>query len=246
MLSAVAPLAPPKEWFFTPEPERLTPMHYGSDGRVYGHLAPWDTCHMGFLNGAFSECVKAPRSRSNYKFFNVGSIETAEGDFVEIGKLTYDTDHAPLTAGLQAASRHYDNTGSVGAFVRATDGRHGIWLAGSVRSDLAPEGVRDLRANGPSGDWRGFNGSLELIASLAVPVQGFPVPRPQLALSASAQGDSQIDALILPPLTELDTMMSREEYEEERDALVASLQPPPPQISRIEYLRERDALISSM
>jgi hypothetical protein len=85
-----------------------------------------------------------------------------------------------------------------------------------------------------------------LIASLAVPVQGFPVPRPQLALSASAQGDSQIDALILPPLTELDTMMSREEYEEERDALVASLQPPPPQISRIEYLRERDALISSM
>ena len=94
---------------------------------------------------------------------------------IPIGRLTYDTDHAPLTAGLRAAARHYDNTGSVGGFVTARDGQHGIWLAGAVKSDLSREGVRDMRANPPSGDWRMMNRNLELIASLAVPVPGLPV-----------------------------------------------------------------------
>lgn len=243
MLSAVAPVAPPRDWFYTPEPERPQPMHFDSDGRVTGHLALWETCHTGFLNGGLAECVKAPRTRTDYKFFHLGSMETKEGDFVGIGKLTYDTDHAPLTAGLQAASRHYDNTGSVGAFVRAVDGRHGIWLSGAVRSDLAPEGLRDLRANPPSGDWRSFNGSLELIASLAVPVPGFPTTRTQLSLAASAAGDVEIESLILPGV--LDWDMEREDYEAERDALVASIAPSQRSLSRIEYLRERDALCAS-
>lgn len=230
MLLTVAPLTPPKEWFYTPEPDHLQPMRYGADGRVTGHLAPWDTCHMGFLNGAFSECVKAPRSKTDYQFFHVGTMETKEGDLVGIGKLTYDTDHAPVQVGLQAASRHYDNTGSVGAFVRAINGQYGIWLSGAVRSDLAPEGVRDLRANGPSGDWRLYNGNLELIASLAVPVQGFPIPKTQLSLAASASGEGEVQTLILPPFTDMD--VEEAEYEA-RD------------MSRIEYLREREALVAS-
>jgi hypothetical protein len=101
-------------------------------------------------------------------------------------------EHAPLTASLEAATAHYDKTGNVGAFVRASNGRHGIFLAGAVRSDLSPEGLRDLRANPPSGDWRMLNGTLELIASLAVPIPGFPVHR---TLAASADG--QIEALIM-------------------------------------------------
>jgi hypothetical protein len=112
--------------------------------------------------------------------------------------LTYDTSHAPLTADLRAAARHYDTTGAVGAFVRARDGAHGIWLCGSVRSDLSPEGLRDMRANPPSGDWRLLRtNNLELVASLAVPVPGFPVTRSQLALAASASGELEVTALIL-------------------------------------------------
>jgi hypothetical protein len=44
-------------------------------------------------------------------------------------------------------------------------------------------------ANQPSGDWRWQNGWLELIAALAVPVPGYPVPYAQVALTASAEAD---------------------------------------------------------
>lgn len=195
--STVAPLRPPVAWFSRPEPDRQVPLTFTSEGEVFGHLALWDTCHSGFLNGQFSECVKAPRSATDYSQFHLGVLETAEGEMVNVGKLTYDTGHAPLTADLRAASSHYDNTGSVGAFVRARDGQHGIWLSGAIRSDLPAEGLRDLRANPPSGDWRILQHSLELVASLAVPVPGFPITRSQLALAASADGGLEVSALIL-------------------------------------------------
>jgi hypothetical protein len=195
---AMIPVAPPQEWFTRPEPDAPTPLTVTDDGEVFGHLALWGACHTGFLNGALSECVKPPQSRTDYGRFHLGAIRTAEGTDVPVGKVTYQTGHAPLTAGLAAATRHYDNTGSVGAFVRAVDGRHGIWLTGALRNDITPEGVRDLRANPPSGDWRSFNGNLELIASLSVPVPGFQTP--QLALAASGAGE--VEALILPGYTE--------------------------------------------
>lgn len=181
-LSAVAPLKPPRAWFEFPELAEHTPITITADGQVYGHLYRWGDCHAGFPN----ECVMAPRSASGYAFFHLGQLETAEGDMIAVGKLTYGGPHAPLSSGLQAASQHYDNTGSVGAFVRARDGDVGIWLSGAVRSDISPEGLRDLRANPPSGDWRVFKHSLELVAALAVPVPGYPVPR-EMALAASGE-----------------------------------------------------------
>ena len=198
MTAAIAPLKPPKSWFLMEEPNEPTALTFTADGQVYGHLALWDTCHTGFMNGDMAQCVKPPRSQSDYSFFHLGQIETEEGDSIAVGKLTYDTSHAPLSAGLQAASAHYDQTGSVGAFIRARDGRHGIWASGAIRSDLPPEGLRDLRANPPSGDWRSFRGRLELVAALAVVVPGFPIPRPELALAASGNGEAEIASLILP------------------------------------------------
>jgi len=198
ILSEMAPLKPPREWFEIPE-DSPTPLTFTADGQVFGHLALWDTCHRGFLNGSYSECIQAPRSQVNYdQFYAGGRIETAEGDVIPIGRLTYDTSHAPLTADMRAAASHYDNSGSVGAFVQAKDGQYGVWLSGAVRSDLSPEGLRDMRANPPSGDWRLLkHDNLELVASLAVPVPGFPVTRSQLALAASADGGLEVTALIL-------------------------------------------------
>ena len=57
-----------------------------------------------------------------------------------------------------------------------------------------------MRANPPSGDWRALNNQLELVAALSVVVPGFPIPRSQLALSASAG----ISALILPGVQDED------------------------------------------
>lgn len=231
------PIAPPADWFNQPEPDQPTPLTYTEDGRVFGHLAIWGSCHTGFLNGALAECVKPPESRTDYEQFHQGTIVTEEGQEIRIGKLTFDTSHAPISVGMQAAARHYDQTGSVGAFVRARNGKIGVWLSGAQRSDLSQEGVRDLRANPPSGDWRSFNGNLELIASLAVPVPGFPILKPQFALAAS--GNNDVDALILPGFTnDVPAVDLRQRRQELADSLA-------PVRDGKAYLRRRAVLAAS-
>lgn len=219
------PLKPPAAWFETSEPETPTPLTFEKSGKVYGHIALWGSCHRGFLNGALAECVQAPRSETSYSHFHLGVLETQEGSDVRVGKITYATGHAPLTANLAATARHYDDTGSVGAFVRARDGALGIWVSGAVRSDLSDEGFRDLRANPPSGDWRTPQSrrGLELVATLAVPVPGLPV-MPQLAMAASASGENEVVSLILPPW----------EIMEEREGFDG------------EYLAQKEQLLSSV
>jgi len=195
--AASVPVKPPREWFFSREADRATPLTITKDGRVFGHIATWQSCHTGFINGAWSQCVTPPRSHTEYAHFHVGEIPTAEGDLIPIGKLMIGESHAPGTVGRVAARAHYDRTGTVGAFVRALDGVHGIWVSGALRSGLTDEQMRDLHANPPSGDWRDVDRNLELIAAIAVPVPGFPIPRSQLALSASADGEMYVSALIL-------------------------------------------------
>jgi len=195
-------------------------MTYEDDGRVYGHLALWNSCHRGFMNGASGECVGPPRTKTDYGQFHLGQIKTAEGDMISVGKITYDAPHAPLTADLHAASRHYDNTGAVGAYVRASDGRLGIWLSGTLRPDLPPEGLVALRANPLSGDWRALNRNLELVAALAVPVPGFVVP----AMAASGE----VTALFYSPDDwEVEVMYTPAQMRERRmlieDGLTASV-----------------------
>ena len=183
-------------------------MTYEDDGSVYGHAAIWGSCHRGFLGGQFEQCVTPPRSATNYEQFHQGYVQTREGERVAIGKITFDTDHAPLTADVVAASRHYDNTGSVGALARASNGRQGIWISGVLQPDLPTSALVSLRANPISGDWRLMRGNLEMVAALAVPVNGFESP--QFALSASGG----VQSLILPGLCDC---------EEDEEALVAAM-----------------------
>lgn len=189
--AGLAPLAPPRAWFEMPEPDLPTPLTVTDDGRVYGHLAIWGQCHTGFKDF----CQTAPRSRSDYKFFHLGLLETEEGDRIGVGKITLGTGHAPISYGSVKTLEHYDNTGCVAAFVRAVDGKRGIWISGAIRSDLPAERVRDLTANPPSGDWRLENGALELQAVLSVPVPGFPVPHSEARLVASGEVE-EMEALV--------------------------------------------------
>ncbi len=174
------PLKPPADWFAEPEPDQPTPLTVTADGQVYGHLALWDQCHTGF-----TDCIRPPRSPDGYRTFHVGALETLEGSQIPVGKIMYDGKHAPLDLVVAAATRHYDDNAKVGAYVRATDGRHGIWLTGAARHDIPEAGLRDLRANPPSGDWRLYGQQLTLVAALAVPVPGYPVTRNQIALAAA-------------------------------------------------------------
>ncbi len=235
------PLRPSRDWFDIPEPNEPTPLTYEKSGKVYGHLALWGSCHTGFLNGAVAECVQPPPSKTDYQQFHLGVLETSEGD-VRVGTITYATGHAPLSASARVAADHYDHTGSVGAFVRATNGALGIWVSGAVRSDIPDEGFRDLRANPPSGDWRSMNRNLELVAALSVPVPGFPIPRAEVALAASADGAPEVESLILPPWMpeEEFALVASADYQERKAALKAEL------AERVQrdrgFLRRRSAL----
>lgn len=194
-----APLAPPREWFFVPEADEPTPITILPGGQFYGHLALWNTCHAGRANGAFSSCMYAPHSRTGYSQFHLGAILCEDGSEVAIGRFTIGTGHAPLHLGAAAARKHYDHSGTCVGYGRAHDGVFGIWVCGTLKSDATPEQVRDFRACPPSGDWRMHDGALELQAALAVNVAGYPVPRAQLALAASADDPLAPSALVLGP-----------------------------------------------
>lgn len=185
-LTAAALRSAPTSWFLNPRLSGPTPLTVTAEGRVYGHIALWSTCHTGFSG----VCVQPPRSRSGYAYFRTGLVITADGDQIPVGHLTMDTGHASPRLGARDTVAHYDHTGSVVCDLAAGEDDYGIWVAGSVR-DIGGDKIRELQAAAVSGDWREINGSLELVALLSVPVPGFPVPR-ATALAASGSMKSLI------------------------------------------------------
>lgn len=195
--AAGAPLAPPDVWFNDPRLDRPTALTVTADGRVYGHLATWGTCHTGMTQGGM--CVTAPHSATDYRMFHLGEVETASGAALPVGRLTLGTGHAGTRLGFRAAASHYDNTGTQVAVVRAGEDEHGIWLAGSVTPEASPEQVAALRRSPLSGDWRRVAGNLELVAALAVNSPGFPIPRPRAAADAMSRQASLVAAGVIEP-----------------------------------------------
>lgn len=186
-----APDAPPIEWFLDPELEGPTPLTITDDGRVFGHIALWGTCHIG-LPG----CTTAPRSEANYAYFRTGATrvtcEDGCAEQVPTGVITLGTSHADIRSNPRRAVLHYEHTGLGAADVAAGEDAHGIWVAGAVRPTVTEAQVRELRAAAPSGDWRSIGGNLELVAVLAVNVPGFPVPRPAAHIAASGAPDALV------------------------------------------------------
>ena len=191
-----APATPPLGWFRQPALRGPTPLTVTDDGRVYGHLAIWGTCHIAHNSGG--RCVAPPRSGSGYAYFHTGSVRTAEGQEVPTGHLTLDTRHAGEDLSPRATMAHYEHTGTVVADVVAGEDEHGIWVSGAARPDLTVRQVRALRAAPLSGDWRRIGNHLELVAALGVNVPGFPVPRPR-GLVASGKLRSLVASGIVTP-----------------------------------------------
>lgn len=175
--AAVAPVAPPREWFEDPHLDGPTHLTVTADGRVFGHAAPWEVCHVGIRN----DCVMAPKDRTGYKFFKNGTVLTADGTSVRVGKITMDTVHAPTrdafgrTPGLIPTEAHYADTGKQIAVVAVGEDQFGIWVAGSVVPEASPEQVARLRRSPLSGDWRPEPHGYELAGLLAVTDPGFPI-----------------------------------------------------------------------
>jgi hypothetical protein len=175
--ASAAPVVPPKSWFKDPGLNSPTPLEITDDGRVFGHIAAWQTSHIGMPG----RNVKPPRSASQYAYFRNGVLRTDEGD-IQVGQLTLAGGHASLQASAEEAIKHYDDTDSAVADVVAGEDQFGIWVAGALRPEVTPRQIRAFRASSPSGDWRPINGRLELVAVCAVNVPGFPIAR---AITAS-------------------------------------------------------------
>lgn len=188
------------EWFTNPHLAGPTPFTILEDGRVFGHLCLWQSCHLSYQH----ECVQPPHhfrgqgssgcqicghaanepnhSQAQYRYFTLGELRTPQGLKVDVGQVTFKTGHAPIRVGSKAATAHYDNTGTCGADVRVGEDEYGCWLAGTVRS-LDDECLREFSGAKLSGDWRSIQGRLELVGILSVNVPGFPVPRARVAAS---------------------------------------------------------------
>lgn len=216
-------------WFADPNLSGPTPFTVTADGRVFGHLAQWGTCHTGF-DGV---CVMPPPSPSSYAYFLTGAVLTDEGTQIPVGQISMGGGHARPGMRWRPALSHYDSTSAAVADITCGEDDHGIWVAGQTR-DLTDAQMRELRASPLSGDWRTINSDdLELIAALAVNVQGFPVPRvgiaagTQISLVAAApvmpKEEDHVDRYGLDPDMVAEAILSAMDRRESRRVRLTTL-----------------------
>lgn len=192
-LIASGQIRPPASWFENPELSELTKVRVTDEGRVYGHLAGWGCCHIGFMN----RCVEPPHG-TDYAQFLTGYRRTDTGE-VATGTITAGGLHADDRLSVQDARAHHDDVSTAVADVTIGEDQFGIWIAGAVRSGASDEQIEMLRASSISGDWRPVRGNLELINIHCVNTPGFPVPTARavvasgelVALTASVGGYTQ-------------------------------------------------------
>lgn len=176
MTASAAPVAPPDEWFDPFDLDGPTPLTITADGRVFGHLTTWDSCHRSAEYQNAGVCVRPP-SDPKAPFFQLGQVVTASGALRDVGTLTVGGGHADRRKGLVAAIEHYDDVAAAGAVVQIHEDKFGVGLFGALVADATPEQVAALRRAPLSGDWRKERGQWRLVAAHAVNVPGYPVPR---------------------------------------------------------------------
>lgn len=214
LTAGAIPVKPPREWFDDPGLTEPTALTVTADGRVFGHACAWGVRHIG-LPGHRTP----PRSKTQYKHYRTGQVETADGSMVATGRISMGGGHASLDGTITAATQHYDDVCSAVADVAAGEDQVGLWYAGALRPDVTPEQIRTLRASSVSGDWRDAgSGSLELCGILAVNVPGFSTPRAGLAASGQ-----EVTALVAAG------MVTRAETStpNPQEAIVSAPTPPP-------------------
>lgn len=216
---------PPSEWFTDPgftddttlalpgfPGKRGCPLTILPSGQVFGHVAIWDVPHIAYTG----EKIYAPRSQTDYAYFQTGAVLCADGQQIATGPLTVATGHADMDFGAQAARAHYDDTGFAASDVALGEDPYGIWCAGYVRPGATREQIAALRASGLSGDWRPIGTGLELVAALSVNVPGFPVARARVAAG-------QVMALVAAGGPGLLQRAAREPWRAEIDDLRAAV-----------------------
>jgi hypothetical protein len=224
-------------------------------GRVFGHIATWKTCHVGYSD----VCVTAPKDEAGgYAWFNRFPVETEDGT-VWAGRITVGGRHAGLSLNASATMAVYDGK-TVAADVRAYEDEHGIVVAGVIRPGLTASEIAALNRRKVSGDWRETPGGLSLVEVLALSPgprahaePGFPIPGTftvegrQTALTASLGPDPEAQQFGTRPaaLRDLDIRGAvRAALAEDREAMAARAELAA--TIKIDADRERAALAAAM
>ena len=171
---------PPVAAFTLPELDGPTPITWDwENGRVFGHIATWQTCHVGYAD----VCVTAPKDESgNYAAFNRFPVETEDAGVIWAGRITVGGRHAPLELAVSDTTVVYDGK-TVAAHARAYTDEYGIVVAGPIElpADSPHRAALDRRK--VSGDWRETQDGLSLVEVLALSPgprahaePGFPIP----------------------------------------------------------------------
>jgi hypothetical protein len=169
--SVEVPANPPMEWFLPGDMTGIEPFTVHPDGRCYGLVAAWGSCHIGFAD----RCVPVPKSGCAYKHFRNKNVLTAEGTLVASGPIYMDTVHPNLRLVASDSQAFYADTGCAVADVALYENEFGIVAAGALRPGLSAEQVRRFRGSDVSPDWRQLGGRLEVVGLLSVNVSGFIV-----------------------------------------------------------------------
>lgn len=166
--------------FSLPKLDGPTPITWDfAAGRVFGHIATWKTCHVGYAD----VCVTAPKDEGGaYAWFNRFPVETEDAGTIWAGRITVGGRHASLSLNASATLAQYDGK-TVAAYVRAYEDEHGIVVAGAIEPHLTATEIQTLNRRKVSGDWRETPGGLSLLEVLALSPgprghsePGFPVP----------------------------------------------------------------------
>lgn len=209
------PVMPPRRFFAKPQLDGPTGIAVTSEGRVYGHLAG-SGCHRSYPDRCLTV---AGETAHTFGEFNNGPLTCEDGAELRVGQITLTGGHAETGLTVDEARRHYDSTEAVVADVVAgwDEANNLPWFSGALRPGVTPAQIRALRAQGVSGDWRGFGRQRSLIALTSVPVEGWPVE----SLAASA-GEPVIRLAPIVAAAEPEVPVTRAEMESLR-AEVANL-----------------------
>lgn len=132
-------------------------------GRVFGHIATWATCHVGYEG----VCVTPPKEDDTYAWFNRHPVETSDGGTIAAGRITVGGRHAGLALSASAAMAAYDGK-TTAAHVRAYADQFGIVVAGAIEPGLTGADRAALDRRKVSGDWRDIGSGLSLVEVLAL------------------------------------------------------------------------------
>jgi hypothetical protein len=181
------PDEPPEEWFTDPCLTKACKIRVSSEGRVFGHVAAWDTEHAAFPG------VHPPRNRDKtYSKFHRHPVRVAGGGIVKTGPLaTGGHTTTDIALAIESVQAHYDDPRYVVADVVAGEDEWGIWVSGALRPGVSPFQVMLADRYSFSGDWRYG----ELLAACSVSVPGFHLDAHEEvgALTAAAAGAGVCD-----------------------------------------------------